>query len=482
MKGLLSHARASLPCSLVFSAVLACGGTGDETADGGDEGNLEDDISGDGDDIASSSGGTFGTGGGSGGPAGGEASASGGGSSTGAGGTGQTGPAHVVIVAHQDDDLLFINPDLKRAMDKNEPLSTVYLTSGNAGMEMDYVLERERGIKSAYAFMAGASNSWTCGPQVYAGKAIQTCTLDSEKVVTLHFLRLVDGFGTGTDPQSLRNLWEGNISVSAAVDGSGLSFTREELLASVASLIQTSGATALYTTDFSFEHRNNDHSDHEYAALITLVSSGNHALPHSLSSYLTYGTTSMPSNLSSNDTALVSDVFGYYASCDKELSGCSGGLSCDATTCATDDTLYTSWFSRHYSASRLTPPLNTSLASLAFSGYCVDGGGASVTTSACGAGEPWSWGSNFTLRNSGGLCLTAPSFGSSNQATVATCTGAAAQRWLLMSDGHVVLARAPEAGDSTNYKIAKCLDAGTEPGSSVVVMDCGTDPALDFSF
>jgi len=38
---------------------------------------------------------------------------------------------------------------------------TVFVTAGERGGDMDLLLQRESGVKAAYAQMAGVSNSWT---------------------------------------------------------------------------------------------------------------------------------------------------------------------------------------------------------------------------------------------------------------------------------------------------------------------------------
>lgn len=399
--------------------------------------------------------------------------------SGGSGATTSTGPSHVVIVAHQDDDLLFINPDLQRAIVAGDPLTTVYLTSGNAGEGMTYVEERERGIKSAYAFMANANNSWSCAAENYQTKSIQTCRLEGGEV-QLIFYRLVDGFGDGEEPGSLKNLWRGNTAISLAVDGSGLSFTRSELVASLQSILSRNGASEIYTTDFSFEHRDNDHSDHENAAIFVLAASARHGKAHGLHSYITYSTKDFAPNLSGIDTSLVSDTFAHYASCDKFIDGCSGGLSCEASMCTTSSELYTSWFSRHYSSSRLDPSATAQLKSQHFEGSCLTSQGGSVALSACANAESWTWNEDYSLRASNGQCLTAPS-GSSRNASLETCHGGDHQKWFIMDNGQVVLGAQP-GPEETSFRLSQCLDGGTDIGSPAVVMDCGTDPALDWSF
>jgi len=380
--------------------------------------------------------------------------------------------SHVVVVAHQDDDLLFINPDLKRAIDRGEPLLTAYLTSGNAGMGMTYVTEREMGIKSAYAFMAGAPNSWTCNPGAFAGKMIQTCQLDAGADVALVFFRLVDGWADGHEPGSLLNLWTGAAASSSAVDASGLRFNRDELIASVTDILRQRDATAVYTTDFTFEHRQNDHSDHEMAAMLTLAASSSFELPHSLLSYQTYTTQGEAPNLSPLDQATVEDTFSHYASCDSEL-GCSGGSTCDQSVCSVSSELYRSWFSRHYWFERLSTNQTTRLESRGSPGTCLTENGGSIGLGACGG--MWIWGENYSLQTPSGLCLTAGAITSSTTLSAQACDGGPRQRWALLSTGQVLFAGAPGEND-TSYELGQCLNS-----SSVSLSDCGTSASVEWN-
>nr|OQO23502.1 hypothetical protein B0A51_12418 [Rachicladosporium sp. CCFEE 5018] len=55
------------------------------------------------------------------------------------------------IVAHQDDDLLFLNPSLLRAVRAGRDIITVYLTAGDAGRPEPYWRGREAGVRAAGA-------------------------------------------------------------------------------------------------------------------------------------------------------------------------------------------------------------------------------------------------------------------------------------------------------------------------------------------
>src|SRR5436190_2190964 len=63
------------------------------------------------------------------------------------------------VVAHQDDDLLFLNPSILRAIAHGRRVRTIYMTAGN--IEPGYWPLREQGELAAYAYMAGRPNQWT---------------------------------------------------------------------------------------------------------------------------------------------------------------------------------------------------------------------------------------------------------------------------------------------------------------------------------
>ncbi|MER6361673.1 PIG-L family deacetylase [Kitasatospora sp. NPDC001527] len=110
------------------------------------------------------------------------------------------------IVAHQDDDILFMNPDLNRQY--AAPSVTVYLTGGEGtdprfADPCAYSASRDAGARAAHARLAGvAEPSWnTAAVRLTSGKTVQIDTLDQAPQIKLVFLRLHDG-GNGTYPLS----------------------------------------------------------------------------------------------------------------------------------------------------------------------------------------------------------------------------------------------------------------------------------------
>src|SRR5690349_81729 len=59
------------------------------------------------------------------------------------------GMKHLAIVAHHDDDLLFMHVDLRKIIDRGGGLRIVYLTASDSG-SVAYANDREHGVQCAY--------------------------------------------------------------------------------------------------------------------------------------------------------------------------------------------------------------------------------------------------------------------------------------------------------------------------------------------
>ena len=128
----------------------------------------------------------------------------------------QTPGATLTVVAHEDDELLFMSPDLLHAIRAGVAVRTVYLTAGDDGMPASYWMTREEGPRAAYALMAGTANSWTQSDAGVPGHPIPLFTLSGNPGISLAYLRLPDGNlnGSGfasTGNESLQKLWQGTI-------------------------------------------------------------------------------------------------------------------------------------------------------------------------------------------------------------------------------------------------------------------------------
>src|SRR5690349_8766210 len=82
----------------------------------------------------------------------------------------------LVIVAHQDDDLLFMQPDLLEAVRRGRGVTTVYVTAGNGKGGTSAASRRYAGLRAAYGAAAGA-HDWRCGWLELAGHTAEHCRL-----------------------------------------------------------------------------------------------------------------------------------------------------------------------------------------------------------------------------------------------------------------------------------------------------------------
>jgi LmbE family N-acetylglucosaminyl deacetylase len=198
-------------------------------------------------------------------------------------------PSVVQIVAHQDDSVLFFNPDLRKLY--TYPFVTVFLTAGDATWPDQpypnaclYAEGRDKGARAAAAEIAGVgSPTWTRTPITFAGKVAEEDTLDQAPRVKLVFFKLHeagdDYFVSGQNQQAqLLDLYqnggvtrfhESTMGTLPADGGSDCeqqyanqTYTKSQLTASLAALYAHYAATVVYGMNphlFSSEPGNDDH-------------------------------------------------------------------------------------------------------------------------------------------------------------------------------------------------------------------------------
>ncbi|WBP91385.1 PIG-L family deacetylase [Kitasatospora cathayae] len=191
------------------------------------------------------------------------------------------------IVAHQDDDILFMNPDISR--EYSDPSVTVFLTGGDAtGTGFPdicaYSASRDTGARAAHARLAGVTNpTWTRTPLTLStGKTVEVDTLDQASQVKLVFFRLHasgDIPAGNVSPDDLFTLGGSNTDStlgSAASDGNcdatygNQSYTHADLTASLTDLMSRFQPTVVLAQDprvgYGYSHTDitdlGDQSDH----------------------------------------------------------------------------------------------------------------------------------------------------------------------------------------------------------------------------
>jgi GlcNAc-PI de-N-acetylase len=211
----------------------------------------------------------------------------------------------VNVVAHEDDDLLFLSPDLLHDIDAGMCVTTVYLTAGDArstleggsspGAQVYWRDGRETGALAAYARMGGASWGWYETDPGVPGRAVQAVDNTENPRLRLVFLRLKDGLrgddltgGQGTPVKTLWKTWNEQSDITSLVDDQhperGIeTYDRQQLIDTLGTLYQQApNLVEIKTLDPREEHltpvvENNDHPDHVAAAKFAVAARDQHA-------------------------------------------------------------------------------------------------------------------------------------------------------------------------------------------------------------
>jgi LmbE family N-acetylglucosaminyl deacetylase len=262
------------------------------------------------------------------------------------------------IVAHEDDDLLFLSPDLLHDIQDGKTVRTVFITAGDAAdqvaggidQQAKYWKARETGNRAAYAQMAGVPDSWTESQITVNGHPLAMFTLDGKPDISAINLRLPDGNPDGSGAkahqhQSLLKLRAAQIPSIDAVDGS-TSYTKADLLATVTALVEDFGPDVIRTQDYTaWDYQPvGDHADHTCAAYLAHSASDAYRKPHEFVGYLDYITESLPSNVSGSDLAAKQAAFYLYDQYDSLLQCYTPELRAKHSACAA----YEKWLTRQY--------------------------------------------------------------------------------------------------------------------------------------
>lgn len=199
------------------------------------------------------------------------------------------------MVAHQDDDLLFMNPDVRDDVRAGHPVVTVFMTAGEAASKdpANYIAGRQAGARAAYAAMADAEDDWIGeSVRVDADHQVEQYSLRSRPSVKLIFVNLPED-GSRTAPggwHALRRLWnDQNESVriatvvpTGAKVAKSSTYSRYEVLDLLQTLMERYQPTVVRTQDsrprrdYPFWKPFHDHPDHLMTAKFTEAAARNY--------------------------------------------------------------------------------------------------------------------------------------------------------------------------------------------------------------
>lgn len=262
----------------------------------------------------------------------------------------------LIFVPHEDDDLLFMNPDIASTIEAGGCVQVVYLTAAERGEGETYMLGRERGVRAAYAYMAHAVNIWSEDFAAIGTRHLARFTLNGNQRLRLLHMRLEDpwlgqGWGSLT-PLSQAESKPGNTveSLGPVIER----YSRPELVATIRQIIQEYQPSTIRHLDDSitvpyaklcWRCAGHDHPDHIASARLVrdaiAAEQGNYAEV----AYVGYSTQERDTNLSAHEANEKAEAFRRYAWNDYRY--CAEGKLCQEPAGPA-----AAWVSRSYYVSR----------------------------------------------------------------------------------------------------------------------------------
>lgn len=366
----------------------------------------------------------------------------------------------LIVVAHPDDDLLFMQPDVLEAVQSGAGITTVYVTAGDDNRGVGYAEKRYEGLRAAYGASAG-SNDWHCGWIDLAGHSAQHCRLDAQQV-SLVFLGYPDGGEQGQFAHSLLKLWEGEIDGADTVAVSETHYDRAALIETVAEVMRETQPQAVHTLDIASTH-GTDHTDHMIVGAISLLAMASADSHADLISHRAYNVDDEPPNKQPAIFNATLPMMGEYDSCTTTCGHCG-----DA--CTSIDPGYAAWLERGYAIGFRRGVAGT----LRIDGGCLD---SDLSFGACETATAWQLDDAGELRAAGGGCIEVSDDG---ELAMTTCTGGVHQRFFFDDEGRLWSGVPPLPVAHMDFAHLWCL-APTEAGVGVRL--CGADhaPAWELS-
>lgn len=361
------------------------------------------------------------------------------------------GPRTMIIVAHQDDDIPIMYPDLAAHVNPRTPMQTVYLTNGNAGLRCgDYTRGREQGVKQIHAQLVGVDDVWSDEERTVNGKLLRVSTLRGTQHQLVFF-----GFANSPEEKtSLEYLWsepEARIS-TMDIDGRSHvdSYSADELVETLRALMvagKVEDVRMLDATQRKPEFYPFDHTDHVHSALFGFAALERYGESKSFTMYRGYNIQFEPKNLAKDVIEKREKLFKAYAEHDKKICPMGKVELCGEKTRCFPLGMFLPFQARRYTITQLIhddTPIRTQFA------RCLDvqadDAALRVQTVRCDDAsktQRWALEANGTVRHlARGQCLTAkePKLGSG--LTLAPCKHEPAQRFYMTSQGQL---RGPDA-------------------------------------
>ena len=235
------------------------------------------------------------------------------------------------IVAHPDDDLLFMNPDISSGIQAGQVTRTVFAVAPVMRGLSRYWESREEGSKAAYAHMAGVDNHWRTEQISIEGDLLDLHILVRAPQVSLLFLRLPDNADWRPGITTLRDLYDDRSHrVISTIDSSRV-YSKQRLILLLTSIMVEFHATTVRLQNPFAELDNDlpgiagpttteppysDHPDHIRLAKLAEAAQEAYRARHTVLRYRNYDIQNEPENLTPVEQSEKMRTFEIYASHD----------------------------------------------------------------------------------------------------------------------------------------------------------------------
>ncbi|MFE0153320.1 PIG-L family deacetylase [Nonomuraea sp. NPDC059007] len=231
------------------------------------------------------------------------------------------------FLAHEDDDLLFLNPDIHQTIRAGYPIASVFLTAGEAQEGYAYAEGRREGSRAAYARMAGVDAPIWDTEALRVGTQVVEHNHLRGTGVHLLFLRLSDGGNKRRQDArgrgALVRLWDdqGKAGCLPTFTERGSPYeqcyTYGGLVGTLRRLMEMFTPHAIRTQDPQPDlYRTHDHPDHVQTARFTAEAARQHrdANPRLVEiNFRDYFIQDVPANLGPAERDTKKEIFDAYA-------------------------------------------------------------------------------------------------------------------------------------------------------------------------
>jgi hypothetical protein len=369
------------------------------------------------------------------------------------------------IIAHFDDDMIFMQPELLHAIEAGS-LTTVYVTSGDlihGNKRAEHTFEAAR---VAYAAAAGASD-WDCGYLRVGESPVHHCRLPDAQI-SLIGLDIPDGGTQGDEVSSLLHLVDRTVSslpIMGAVGGRATAATITETLAA---LITATAPDEIHALDLAACH-GRDHSSHLLSSSFALWAAAQAGYPGAMRFHRGYNVDAEPVTLSQDDYDLVVPMLAHFEACYYGCAPCG-------SPCTELNEAHETWMHRQYSSDRSPLDAHGALALDEAAGLCAQARETGLVLGDCAGAPPVRIDATGHLQV-GGACIASVA-GLAEPVALVPCADDPAQYWVSDSEGHLWNGRPPDPSADMAFDHVRCLDvvdggAAAPPGTTLVAPTCG---------